>query len=160
MIRDQLPITDEAVARAVASPWRHGRDAGPEPEQVEASVAVVGPAALMTVLSRGATRAVADALGEALRGPELDVDEYTDSCHGWRGPELPRVTPATAGQLRAIATAAQAFTDTYLHVLAHQAYSFDPESYLEPRWRVEVAHAVLHLGLIGAHRRLTCRQVT
>jgi hypothetical protein len=29
--------------------------------------------------------------------------------------------------------------------------------YLEPRWRAEVAHAVLHLGLIGAHRRLSRR---
>jgi hypothetical protein len=27
-------------------------------------------------------------------------------------------------------------------------------SYLEPHWWIEVAHAVLHLGLIGAVRRL------
>jgi hypothetical protein len=26
--------------------------------------------------------------------------------------------------------------------------------YLEPRWRAEVAHAVVHLGLIGTVRRL------
>jgi hypothetical protein len=25
---------------------------------------------------------------------------------------------------------------------------------LEPRWRTEIAHAVVHLGLIGALRRL------
>jgi hypothetical protein len=26
--------------------------------------------------------------------------------------------------------------------------------HLEPKWRAEIAHAVLHLGLIGALRRL------
>jgi hypothetical protein len=30
--------------------------------------------------------------------------------------------------------------------------------HLEPRWRAEVAHAVVHLGLIGAYRRLGRRR--
>jgi hypothetical protein len=30
--------------------------------------------------------------------------------------------------------------------------------YLEPRWRNEIAHAVMHLGLIGAYRRLDGRR--
>ena len=87
----------------------------------------------MTALVRGATRNVAIALGEALRGPDLDVDEdededeAADSVNGWRGADLPRPTPAIAERLRATAAAAQAFTDTYLDVLALQAYSFDPE---------------------------------
>jgi hypothetical protein len=130
MIREQVPISREAVAAAVASPWRKPVDCiTPAVERVEGPpIAVVGPAALMTVLIRGATRNVADALGEALRGPSLDVDEHTASRSGWRGAELPRVTPATAEKLRATAAAAQAFTATYLEVLAVQGYSFDPES--------------------------------
>jgi hypothetical protein len=75
----------------------------------------------------GATRNVADALGEALRGPSLDVDDATASRSGRRGSELPHVAPVIAEQLRAMAAAARAFTDTYLQVLALQAYTFDPE---------------------------------
>ena len=37
------------------------------------------------------------------------------------------MTPAIAEKLRATAAAAQAFTGTYLDVLALQGYSFDPE---------------------------------
>jgi hypothetical protein len=128
MIREQLSVSSEAAAAAVASPWgKPVDDVAPALERVEGPVAVVGPAALMTVLIRGATRNVAAALGEALRGPALDVDEHTDSVSGWRGPEYPRVTPAIAAKLRTMAAAAQAFTYTYLHVLALQGYSFDPE---------------------------------
>jgi hypothetical protein len=39
----------------------------------------------------------------------------------------------------------------------HRAYDtgwLEPLPHLEQRWRREVAHAVLHLGLVGAHRRL------
>jgi hypothetical protein len=40
--------------------------------------------------------------------------------------------------------------------LHHRAYDTGRLElpYLEPRWRAEVAQAVLHLGLIGAYRRL------
>jgi hypothetical protein len=40
----------------------------------------------------------------------------------------------------------------------HRAYDtgrLDLLAHLEPRWRAEIAHAVSHLGLIGAYRRLT-----
>jgi hypothetical protein len=43
----------------------------------------------------------------------------------------------------------------------HRAYDdgeLDLVGYLEPRWRAEVAHAILHLGLIGALRRLSGRR--
>ena len=43
----------------------------------------------------------------------------------------------------------------------HRAYDngrLELLSYLEPRWRGEIAHAVLHLGLIGAARRLCGRR--
>jgi hypothetical protein len=127
MVREQLPVSGEAAAAAVASPWGEpADDVAPALERIAGSVAVVGPAALMTVLIRGGTRNVADALAEALRGPSLDVDEHTGSPSGWRGAELPRVTPAIAEKLRATAAAAQAFTDTYLDLLAVQGYSFDP----------------------------------
>jgi 5-methylcytosine-specific restriction endonuclease McrA len=43
----------------------------------------------------------------------------------------------------------------------HRAYDqggLDLVAYLEPRWRREVAHAVGHLGLAGAYRRLSGRR--
>ena len=124
MIRRQLPISRKAAAAAVANPWDTPPDDGtPAPE---GPVAVVGPAALMTVLMRGATRRVADALADALGHPGLDVDEHTDSSGGWRAGELPRMQPAIVERLRATASAAKAFTDGYLDVLAHQSYRFDP----------------------------------
>ncbi len=42
----------------------------------------------------------------------------------------------------------------------HRAFDtgrLDLLPYLEPRWRAEIAHAVAHLGLVGALRRLTGR---
>jgi hypothetical protein len=128
MVRDQLPLSSEAATASVALPWGKPAGAGAlEMKCIEAPLTVVGPAALMTMLIRGATRNVADALGEALRGPSLDVDDATDSTSAWRGSELPHVTPVIAEKLRAMAAAARAFTDTYLDVLALQTYSFDPE---------------------------------
>jgi hypothetical protein len=41
--------------------------------------------------------------------------------------------------------------------MRHRAYDtgrLELLPHLEPRWRAEVAHAVLHLGLVGAYRRL------
>jgi hypothetical protein len=128
MIRNQLPMSSEAAATAVSDPWGKPAGAGaPELDRIEAPLTVVGPAALMTALIRGATRNVADALGEALRGPSLDVDDATDRRSARRGSELPHVAPVIAEKLRATAAAARAFTDTYLQVLALQAYTFDPE---------------------------------
>ena len=43
----------------------------------------------------------------------------------------------------------------------HRAYDqggLDLVAHLEPRWRREVAHAVGHLGLVGAQRRLSGRR--
>jgi predicted restriction endonuclease len=45
----------------------------------------------------------------------------------------------------------------------HRAYDqagLDLIAFLEPDWRREVAHAVLHLGLAGALRRLGGRRTT
>jgi hypothetical protein len=40
------------------------------------------------------------------------------------------------------------------HHGAFDAGQLDLLPFLEPRWRAEIAHAVLHLGLLGAVRRL------
>jgi hypothetical protein len=42
----------------------------------------------------------------------------------------------------------------WMHHRAYDTGRLELLPYLEPRWRAEVAHAVLHLGLIGAYRRL------
>ena len=47
----------------------------------------------------------------------------------------------------------------WLHHRAYDTGRLELLPHLEPRWRAEVAHAVLHLGLIGAYRRLTNRRV-
>jgi hypothetical protein len=113
MIGEQLPVSGKAAAAVVAGPWAEASDhASPEHERPEEPIAVAGPAALMTILIGGATRHAAEALGEALRGPGLDVDEHTDSSSGWRAADLPRISPASAERLRAMAAAAEAFTDT------------------------------------------------
>jgi hypothetical protein len=43
----------------------------------------------------------------------------------------------------------------WLHHRAHDTGRLELLAHLEPRWRTEIAHAVTHLGLIGAYRRLT-----
>jgi hypothetical protein len=43
----------------------------------------------------------------------------------------------------------------WVHHRAYDTGRLDLLAYLEPRWRTEIAHAVAHLGLIGAYRRLT-----
>jgi hypothetical protein len=42
----------------------------------------------------------------------------------------------------------------WMHHRAYDTGQLDLLPHLEPRWRTEVAHAVLHLGLVGAYRRL------
>ena len=42
-----------------------------------------------------------------------------------------------------------------MHERAYGTGRLELLPYLEPRWRVEIAHAVAHLGLIGAVRRLS-----
>jgi hypothetical protein len=42
----------------------------------------------------------------------------------------------------------------WLHHRAYDTGRLVLLPYLEPRWRAEIAHAVGHLGLIGAYRRL------
>jgi hypothetical protein len=46
----------------------------------------------------------------------------------------------------------------WMHHRAYDTGRLELLPYLEPRWRAEVAHAVLHLGLIGAVRRLRGRR--
>jgi hypothetical protein len=41
-----------------------------------------------------------------------------------------------------------------VHRRAYDTGALELLPYLEPGWRAEVAHAVTHLGLIGAVRRL------
>ena len=43
----------------------------------------------------------------------------------------------------------------WLHHRAYDTGRLDLLRHLEPRWRAEIAHAVGHLGLISAYRRLT-----
>jgi len=45
----------------------------------------------------------------------------------------------------------------WLHHRAYDTGRLELLPHLEPRWRAEVAHAVIHLGLMGAVRRLGTR---
>ena len=47
----------------------------------------------------------------------------------------------------------------WLHHRAYDTGELELLPHLEPRWRDEIAHAVLHLGLIAAVRRLRGRRV-
>lgn len=126
MIREQLPVSSSVVAACVASPWDQSSDLALELARITAPVTVVGPARGMLVLIRGAARNVADALAEALEGPEREARPRTNS-YAAHWPEWLRVTAQVANRLRGIAAAAQAFTDTYVTAVAQQSYSFDPE---------------------------------
>jgi hypothetical protein len=46
----------------------------------------------------------------------------------------------------------------WLHHRAYDTGRLELLPHLEPRWRAEVAHAVLHLGLVGAYCRLGRRR--
>ena len=45
----------------------------------------------------------------------------------------------------------------WMHHRAYDTGRLELLPHLEPRWRTEIAHAVLHLGLAGAYRRLSER---
>ena len=128
MIREQLPLNSAVVAASIASPWDENDELAWELARITAPVTVVGPARAMLVLVRGSARNVADALGEALRGPpsEPRVAPGSPALH-W--PEWTRTTAAVASRLRDIAAAAEAFTDTYISAVLHQSYCFDPDHY-------------------------------
>jgi hypothetical protein len=129
MVRDQLPLSAAVVAAAVGDPWRPD-DAALEVARITAPVTVVAPARAMLVLVRGAARNVADALGEALRGPRPpDSSDRNSAAYLTHWPELHDLGPAVAARLRDLAAAAAAFTDTYVTAVAQQGYMFDPEHY-------------------------------
>jgi hypothetical protein len=129
MIREQVPLADPVVAACVEDPWQPD-DAALEVARLTAPVTVVGPARAMLVLVRGAARNVADAFGEALRGPKpVGKSDATAGGDLTRWPELHSLTPAVAARLRDLAAAASAFTDTYVAAVAQQGYVFDPEHY-------------------------------
>jgi hypothetical protein len=126
MIREQLPMSSAVVAAAIASPWEDHDEILWELARITAPVTVVGPARAMLVLVRGSARNVADALGEALRGPRSDTRAApVGPALLWPG--WTRTTPAVASRLRDMAAAAEAFTDTYVSAVLQQSYSFDPD---------------------------------
>lgn len=128
MIREQLPIDDAALAAGVASPWQAKDEDPEEPDTIGPPIGVVGPAQGMVVLIRGATRNVTAALAEALAAPEPDASRADQSRVGRWG-DRRRITAPVAARLRALAGAAEAFTNTYVNVVAQQSYSFDPDYY-------------------------------
>jgi hypothetical protein len=126
MIREQLPVSSAVAAASIASPWEALDEIVWEPARITAPVTVVGPARAMLVLVRGSARNVADALGEALRGPRSDT-RAAPVRPALLWPEWTRTTPAVASRLRDMAAAAEAFTDTYVSAVLQQSYSFDPD---------------------------------
>jgi hypothetical protein len=126
MIRDQLPIGRDAVAAGVASPWRaEGESPYEELDTVGPSIAVVGPAQGMWVLIDGAARNVASALAEAMGTPTAPTLARQSRVR--LRPVHTRITRPIAARLRALAAAAEAFTDTYINVVVQQSYRFDPD---------------------------------
>ena len=126
MIREQLPLSAAVAAASIASPWEEHDELVWELARITAPVTVVGPGRAMLVLVRGSARNVADALGEALRGPRSDT-RAAPVRPALLWPEWTRTTPAVASRLRDMAAAAEAFTDTYVSAVLQQSYSFDPD---------------------------------
>jgi len=130
MIREQLPVSDAAVAAGTASPWQERREPPDEElDPIEEPVAVVGPTQGMLVLIGGAARNVAGALAEALDGPKPEVHGRVERSRVRRCAARDRITAPVATRLRALAAAAEAFTETYVDAVVQQSYSFDPDYY-------------------------------
>jgi hypothetical protein len=127
MIREQIALEGPVVAACVASPWDEPNDLAREAARITAPVTVVGPARGMLVLIRGTAQNVADALGEALRGPRSSSPEHELPSYAVYWPEWGRLSPAVATRVGDLAAAAAAFTSTYIEAVAQQSYSFDPE---------------------------------
>ena len=154
MIREQLPIDDEAVTVGVASPWQAKDEDPNEPGTIGPPVEVLGPAHGMLVLIRGAARNVTAALAEALAPAEPDAFGI-DQSRVRRSGERRRITAPVAVKLRSLAAAAEAFVDTYVNVVALNSYSFDPDYYpvvgdelwqRRPGWGVGGLHRALASG--------------
>jgi hypothetical protein len=126
MIREQLPLRPAVVTASIASPWEAHDELAWELARITAPVTVVGPARAMLVLVRGSARNVADALGEALRGPRSEA-RAAPVRPALLWPEWTQTTPAVASRLRDMAAAAEAFTNTYVSAVLQQSYSFDPD---------------------------------
>jgi hypothetical protein len=127
MVREQVPLEAAVVAACVADPWDQPNELALDVARITAPVTVVGPARGMLVLIRGATRNVADALGEALRGPSPGSSEHVATSYAAHWPESVHMTPGVATRLGDMAAAAAAFTSTYVAAVTQQSYSFDPE---------------------------------
>ena len=126
MVREQIPLEGAVVAACIASPWDEPNELAREVARITARVTVVAPARGMLVLVRGAAQNVADALGEALRGPRSASPAHAGSYAAY-WPEATRLTPAVATRLVDLAAASEEFMRTYVDAVAQQSYSFDPE---------------------------------
>lgn len=73
----------------------------------------------------GAARNVASALAEAMATPKTSA--LAGQSRVRLRPAQKRITAPVAARLRALATAAEAFTDTYIIVVVQQSYRFDPD---------------------------------
>jgi hypothetical protein len=122
MVRDQLPIglddAEDAGRSACETPTSAGADLAGHP-----SYSLVGPAVVVTaLLGRSAHRAVSQ-LHDTLRG-RGDVSQH--EARPFETAHL-MARPPRAEELRALAAAAQAFTNTLVDAVALQAYTFDPD---------------------------------
>jgi hypothetical protein len=126
MIRRQLPPVSETDVDANPSDGP-GDDATPEPEAPAEPLVVVGPAAVMTQLIEGAAIHVAESLASALGGATPGVDAPSSGVSRPSGSVRSGLTPAIGEKLRALAAAAQAYTDIYVDLMVQQGYKFDPD---------------------------------
>jgi hypothetical protein len=96
-------------------------------------------------------------------GGRIVVDPRVPGC---RSGTLAATPPSCAGRRRHLARAPGAAIAQrvrspdcvvplcWTHHRAYDTWRLELLPHLEPQWRAEVAHAVSHLGLIGAVRRL------